>query len=141
RLALDAGDPTGAAAALENAPAGTAVPLRHRVLLQTGDWASLAQSATADLTIEKTEAPAGPATAEAAVWLGLAQAQLGRSDLAAALADRYGGRADREAAALLRLATTVPEAPTPQLRLPAAAGAFADRLRAALDELPAAHGT
>lgn len=141
RLALDAGDPAGAAAALEKVPAGTAVPLRRRVLLQTGDWAALAQSAAADLTIERADAPAGPATAEAAVWLGLAQAQLGRSDLATAVADRYGGRADREAAALLRLATTLPEEPAPRLRLPAVAGAFAGRLRAALDELPATPGT
>lgn len=141
RLALDAGDPVGAAVALEKVPAGTVAPLRRRVLLQTGDWAALAQSAAADLTIERTDAAAGPATAEAAVWLGLAQAQLGRPDLAAAVADRYGGGADREAAALLRLATTLPEEPTPRLRLPAVAGAFADRLRAALDELPAAPRT
>ncbi len=133
--------PGGAAADLADAPADTAVPWRRQALFQTGDWASLADSAAADLPADHGATPLGPTSAEAAVWLGLAQAQLGHPDAAAAVADRYGPKVDRETAALLRLAATVPQKPASLQGLPAAVGAFAGELRAALDALPAGPGT
>lgn len=137
-----AADPLGGAVStLADASADTAVPRRRQALFQTGDWTSLADSAAADLPEDHGTAPLGPAAAEAAVWLGLAQAQLGHPDAAAAVADRYGPKVDRGTAALLRLAATVPPKPASLQALPAAVGAFAGELRTALDALPAGPGT
>ena len=133
RLALAAGDPRDAAAALQDVAGEDAARLRHAALAQAGDWTALAASAAAVLPAEPPADPATIPVPEAAVWLGLAQAQLGQGERAAATRARFASATGGGSADLLRLATALPGIPA----VPAAAGSFAVGIRAALDRLAA----
>ena len=126
RAALAAGDPAAAARALTGVATPSGRELQQEVLARLGDWSALLQAAGADLEAA-TSGALGPAEARAAVWQGLAQAQLGRGAEAGETGTRYGQRMpDAETIGLLALATaTAPPADREGTR----SGEFAAALR------------
>ena len=82
--------------------------------------------------LSELTAPAGNPTGG-----GLAQAQLGQGERAAATRARFASVAGGGSADLLRLATALPGIPAAPADVPAAAGSFAAGIRAALDRLAA----
>lgn len=127
-------DAVSAAASAE--PAGT-FESRRAAAVQRDDWAAVATLAEAELADVAATGALPPAKSEAVVWLGLAQARLGRLPAAASVAERYRGRiAGATEQALLGLATQgVPPAVDPGALADAEAG-FAAALKAGLATLP-----
>ena len=138
RAALAAGDAAKAAAALAAPGASAASALGREIAWHRGDWREVAQTAGADLAAAGGSAGLSPAQAEAAIWLGLAQSQLGHAAGAAGVADRYAGRLDDpQDAALLRLAALPAPTDGPSGRPATGVAEFAAAIRAALSSLPA----
>jgi hypothetical protein len=106
RAALAAGDLARASAALRGVESASGRELEPGILAQVGAWAELARLSGAELAALGPDAGLEPLQAAAAVWLGLAETQLGRTDEAADLAARYAAHIkDPELASLLTLAT------------------------------------
>ena len=103
--------------------------LAREIALARGDWQEIARTAGADLAAADGVATLAPVQAEAAIWLGLAQARMGRGPEAQAVVERYAARIpSRPQAALLRLAALSVD--------PAGATDLGPRLRTELAELP-----
>ena len=136
KAALASSDPDAALAALGAASAGAAIELRRAAWALQPDWAAIAASAWAGLPTEKDAGPLDRDAADAAVWLGLAQAEMAGPDGAARVVRQYGPRADNATAALLDLAAAAPAAAEGTDRLLAGTGQFTTTVRAALDRLP-----
>jgi hypothetical protein len=106
RAAQTAGNPAQAAAALLGVGSASGRVLAREILALQGDWSELARRTGAELAAAGETAELDPSQAAAAVWFGLAQARLGRTDAAAAVAARYAERIRTpQLAGLLRLAT------------------------------------
>jgi hypothetical protein len=129
RAALARGDLQEAIAAVGTAGTANGRALIREIALAHGDWQEIARTAGADLAAADGVAILDPAQAEAAIWLGLAQARMGREPEARAAAETYAARiASRPQAALLRLAALSGD--------PAGATDLGPRLRTQLADLP-----
>lgn len=136
KTALASADPNAALAALGAASAASASQLRREAWALQPDWAALAASASAAVVAEKDAGPLDRDAADAAVWLGLARAEMADPDGVVRVVRKYGPRADDATTALLDLATATPSVAETTGRLLAGTGQFTQTVRAALDRLP-----
>lgn len=134
--AYRSGDAGATVAALAGVPGGDAARLRWAALRQQNDWAGIARTAAAMLPPDDAT-PLDPAAMDAAVWLTLAELELGQPDQAIERAQRLSARiGDDGPGALLMLAGQAGPRSVATADLPAATGVYAASLRQALDKLP-----
>jgi hypothetical protein len=123
--------------ALDGASGGGAVRSRWAELRRQHDWPELARTTAPMMPPTEDAAPLDPVTAEAAVWLTLAEVELGEPGRAAERARHLAERAsDRMQGALLQLAAEAGPTALPLAELPAAIGVYADTLLRELNLLP-----
>ena len=89
RAALAQGDAVKAGAALASAEPISGRALEREIAWRSGDWQEMARTSGAELAATDASKPLSVDQADAAIWLGLAQARLGHAGEAAAVAARY----------------------------------------------------